>query len=71
MKKRSVYYFGLNLRRKRKALNMTQYKLAQAIGCGRNHISSYEMGNYLPSAQRLIEFADFFNCPIDELFEEV
>jgi putative transcriptional regulator len=69
--KRSVYYFGLNVRRKRQSLKLNQTECAKYIGCSRNQLSNYEVGNYLPSAEMILKFADFFGCPIDELFEEV
>jgi putative transcriptional regulator len=49
--------------------NLTQDKLAQAVGVSRQSIISIERGRYIPSLYLALRFAQFFNCSTDELFK--
>lgn len=46
-------HVGDNIRKARKALGMSQDKLAEAIGANRVTISKYESGRFLPSITAL------------------
>lgn len=55
------------LRAKRKALKLTQYELAEAIGTSQNMVTKWETGQYFPGFCLLSDLADFFQCSVDEL----
>jgi len=48
---------------------LTQEELARAVGVSRQSINSIERGRYMPSLTLALRFAQFFDCPTDELFE--
>ena len=48
---------------------LTQDELAQAVGVSRQSIISIERGRYTPSLYLALNFAKFFQCSTDELFE--
>ena len=56
-----------NIRNARKALNMSQDALAEAIGANRVTISQYERGIYLPSLTALERLADVFGMTTTQL----
>lgn len=53
-----------NLRLKR---NLSQKELANALGISPSIVSSYENDERLPSLERLLALADFYNCSVDYL----
>ncbi|MBQ6906215.1 MAG: helix-turn-helix transcriptional regulator [Clostridia bacterium] len=55
------------LRAKRKALNLTQYELADIIGTSQNIVTKWETGRFFPGFLYLADLADFFQCSVDEL----
>ncbi|HKS77040.1 MAG TPA: helix-turn-helix transcriptional regulator [Terriglobales bacterium] len=58
---------GKAIARERAALGLTQEELAQAIGVQQETISRFERGAVLPPLQRLIQLADVFDIPLDNL----
>jgi len=58
---------GKAIARERTALGLTQEELAQAIGVQQETISQFERGAVLPPLQRLIQLADVFDIPLDNL----
>lgn len=48
---------------------LTQDELAKAVGVSRQSIISIERGRYTPSLYLALRFAQFFHCPLDELFQ--
>lgn len=51
----------------RKELKLTQYELAEKLGCSRGQIGNYEQGSRQPDQETLIKIADFFDVSIDYL----
>ncbi|MDZ5608450.1 helix-turn-helix transcriptional regulator [Bacillus pseudomycoides] len=51
----------------RKKKKLTQEKLGENIGVGKQIISKYEKGTKTPSLETIEKLADFFEVPIDYL----
>jgi transcriptional regulator with XRE-family HTH domain len=62
---------GKIIRRQRKAAGITQATLAEAIGLESETVSRIENGVRLPSIEKLVEIADFFQVPVATFFEKV
>jgi transcriptional regulator with XRE-family HTH domain len=60
--------FGSIVAVKRKALDMSQEKLAEMVGITQVALSRMEKGIIAPRFERLQDFADALNCPVAELF---
>lgn len=60
--------YGKILRIERKAHNISQDKLAKAIGVTQAAISQYESDTCEPTISIAIKIADFYGISLDELF---
>lgn len=58
---------GKAIAKERAARGLTQEGLAQAIGVQQETISRFERGAVLPPLQRLIQLAEVFDIPLDNL----
>lgn len=58
---------GLELRRLRQQMGLTQEQVGQFLNLSKQALSGYESGRRSPSIDTLIRAADFFNVSIDEL----
>lgn len=58
---------GKAIAKERTELGLTQEELARAIGVQQETISRFERGAVLPPLPRLIQLADVFDIPLDEL----
>lgn len=58
---------GQRIRTVRLERNMTQERLAEAVGVGVTHISHIETGNSIPSVQVLVDIINTLGCSADEL----
>ena len=58
---------GERIKAARKALNLSQDDLAEAIGANRVTISKYENGKFLPSVTALEKLADVLQLSTNEL----
>ena len=54
----------------RKARNMRQEDLAQALGVSRQTVISLEKGKYNPSLALAFKLARVFGLPIEEIFDD-
>jgi len=54
----------------RKARDMRQEDLAQALGVSRQTVISLEKGKYNPSLSLAFRLARVFNLPIEEIFDD-
>lgn len=61
---------GENIKRIRKARNITQKQLAYKMRCGINSISNWEHGNYAPSSYYILYLSKVLNCTTDELLKQ-
>lgn len=52
----------------RKAKNVTQEEMAQAVGVTRQTIIAIEKGNYTPSVLLALKLAVYFKVSVDDLF---
>ena len=59
--------FSEELKKLRKGKNLTQQKLADALGISKSTISMYENGNREPDFETSEAIADFFNVRLDDL----
>lgn len=61
---------GKNIRKLRRAAEITQARLAKAISPGTtpDRIWAYESGKCLPSVKTLITIADVLNCSMEDIF---
>ena len=60
-------YFCENLQKLRKAKNLKQQELADALGISLRAYRYYESGEREPQVSLLVRMADFFDLPLDEL----
>lgn len=58
------------IKERRAALGLSQVQLAQALGVSRQTINSLECGRYDPSLPLAFSLGRFFECPIEELFDD-
>jgi transcriptional regulator with XRE-family HTH domain len=58
---------GEKIKELRKAKGLSQYALAEKIGCAINLVNWWENGKFYPSLFNAICLADFFNVSLDEL----
>lgn len=56
------------LREYRANHNLSQQKLADALGVSRQTVISLEKGRYDPSLPLAFQLASFFDCTIEDLF---
>ncbi len=54
----------------RAQLNITQEELADALDVSRQTISSIEKGRYNPSLSLAFKISDYFEMPIEQIFEK-
>lgn len=59
--------FSHNLLRLRKAKNLTQTKLAEALNYSDKAVSKWEVGAVLPDIETLVKIADFFDVKVNDL----
>ena len=62
-------YVGSRLRQRRKHMNISQEKLADALGLTFQQVQKYERGFNRMSASKLFEAAHFLKSPISYFFE--
>lgn len=62
--------FGQVVRIRRKALGLSQEKLAERAGCDRQSINRVENAAYSPSLDRVFRLADALGVSLSELFAE-
>lgn len=60
--------FGNNIRRRRKALGLSQYQLAELLGVSPNHVSSLETGKSEPSNQTVINLCNALDVTPDYFY---
>lgn len=58
---------GLNVRRLRHGVRMTQGELAARVGCGAGTISAIERGRRSVSVETLFALCRALGCPVKEL----
>ena len=61
------YVFAEKLKMLREERKLSQYELANKMGCSRGLISNYEQGVRRPDHDRLRDFSKFFDVSIDFL----
>ncbi len=59
--------FATNLRKQRKKEGLNQSDLARLLNISQSIISCYELGTVQPTAENLIEIANYFQITTDEL----
>lgn len=59
--------FSHNLLQLRKAKNLTQSKLAEALNYSDKAVSKWEVGAVLPDVETLVNIADFFDVQVNDL----
>lgn len=57
------------LRARRKAAGLTLRDMAEKLGCTQAAVSCWELGETLPTADRLPEIARALGCNVDELYK--
>lgn len=60
---------GENIKRIRKARNITQKQLAYKILYSTSSINNWEHGNYAPSSYYILYLSKVLNCTTDELLK--
>lgn len=63
--------FGIVLKRKRKAANLSQEKFAEACDIERTYVSFLERGQRKPGLDMTFRIAQIFNLEASELIAEV
>lgn len=64
----SEYFFGNNLRFLRKSKKMTLLELSKSIQVSKSALSDYETYKTIPSLDVVKKFSNFFNIPMDALY---
>lgn len=59
---------GKRLRALRVGLRLTQVNMAQILGVQQSRINRYETGQYSPSPEIFIKYADYFDVSMDYLY---
>lgn len=59
---------GERLKTLRESMKLSQQKVADMIGCPQTSVYRYETGNYTPSAETLLWYADYFDVSMDYIF---
>jgi len=59
---------GVRLKTLRESMKLSQQKVADMIGCPQTSVYRYETGNYTPSAETLLWYADYFDVSMDYIF---
>jgi len=49
--------------------DVTQAELADAVGVSRQTINTIEGDRYDPSLELAFKLADYFDCPVEEIFD--
>lgn len=62
------YFFGNNLRFLRKERKLTLLNVSEALDVSKSAISDYENGKTLPGLDVVKKFSNFFNVPMDVLY---
>lgn len=62
--------FNENLKKIRKAKNISQKEISEYLNIAQNTYSSYETGRREPNLNILIKIAEFLNCSTDELLTQ-
>ena len=57
------------LRERRKAAGLTLREMAAELGCSPPAVNCWELGETLPTADRLPEIARVLGCTVDELYK--
>jgi putative transcriptional regulator len=58
-----------DLRNRREQAGLSQADLAAEVDVTRQTINSIERGRYDPSLELAFALADFFDCPIEDIFD--
>lgn len=58
---------GEKLKAARLAAGLSQYQLAEKVGCSQHHISRWENGERGPSAKSLKKLANALGCKMEDL----
>ena len=62
-------YVGQKLRARRRALDLSQTKLATSLGLSFQQVQKYENGANRMGASRLMQVASFLKAPVDHFFD--
>ena len=62
-----IYGFGERLQNLRKARNLSQKEVSNALGISSSVLSNYESSERTPSLENLMALADFYRCSTDYL----
>ncbi len=63
--------FGKAVRTRRKALGLSQERLAERAGCDRQSINRVENAAYSPSLDRVFRLADALGVSLSDLFTDL
>lgn len=69
--KKSLFQIGTKIKARRKALGLTQEKLAEMINCSFKTIGNIENDNTIPDTRQIINLCDVLDMTFDELFRDV
>jgi transcriptional regulator with XRE-family HTH domain len=61
---------GAALSKRRKAAGLTQEYVAERLNIGSEAVSRIERGLVVPTVVRLVELAEIYECPVDDLLIE-
>lgn len=60
----------MQIKELRKAAGLTQQQLAEAVSVSQATVAEWELGIYMPSANKLRALADALGCTINDLFAQ-
>lgn len=59
----------MKIRAFREQAGLMQIQLADKLGVDVSTVCKWESGENRPSTDRLLQLAEFFHCPVDDLFD--
>lgn len=68
---RRLENLGPNIRARRQRKGVSVEVASGFIGVNAPQLRKYERGDIIPSTKRLLYLADYYDCTLDALFEEI
>lgn len=71
MKQRIAIEIGIEIKKSREKMKLTQRDLAKEVDISRNYLSDIECGRYIPSGEKLLALANKLNINLNLFKDDV
>ncbi|MDR2902137.1 MAG: helix-turn-helix domain-containing protein [Lactobacillales bacterium] len=68
---KSIFQIGARIKARRKAMGLTQEKLAELMDCSFKTISNIENDNTVPDTRQVVNLCDILQMTFEEMFSDV